>query len=118
MILEGSSVQRHESNAENTVSNMKDMVRTIRSGLKGRCVLDFNGIHVVYGWMVEHTTEMINRYRRGTDGKTANQRWKGRKAKENVVEFGECVWYHKVMKEQGGEVTEEQTRKGGTKEFG
>ena len=36
---------------------------------------------------------MITRYKVGEDGKTAYQRWKGRKYARAIAEFGECVIY-------------------------
>ena len=36
------------------------------------------------------------RYHVGKDGRTAYERWKGRKFKRDVAEFGECVWYFKA----------------------
>ena len=51
---------------------------------------------VILQWLVRWAAMLHSRVRRGTDGKTAYERQKGRQCKVEVVPFSECVHYRKL----------------------
>ena len=55
-------------------------------------------------WMVEYAGALATRFSVGEDGKTAYERMKGRRFKEELVEWGEVVMYEvvKEVREEGG----------------
>ena len=98
--LDHSAVGRHVGDAENAVKQVKDMVRTISSSVTMRYG-EVPGEHPMWGWLVKHAGDLLTRYKRGEDGRTAHQRWKGRKFNQWTVPFGEAVWY-KQTEDLGG----------------
>ena len=44
-------------------------------------------------WLVRYVGQMLNRFRRGPDCKTAYERWKGRAFQRKVPPFGEKILY-------------------------
>ena len=51
---------------------------------------------IILQWLVRWAAMLHSRVRRGSDGKTAYERQKGRRCKMEVVPFGECVHYRKL----------------------
>ena len=78
MIMEASPVGEPQSNGrvENAVRRVKGQVRTMKEALEYRYRARILATHSV-----------------GKDGRTPYQRWKGKKFRKEVTEFGECVWY-------------------------
>ena len=68
---------------------------------------------VIMLWLVRWVAMMHSRFKIGIDGKTAYERQKGRKCKQEVVPFGEKVMYKK-LKESGArkQVMESQWEEG------
>ena len=64
--------------AESAVKDVKDAVRTNLACLVRRCGQEFQGGHPVLPWLVMYSVAMVNRCRRGPDGKTAYELRKGR----------------------------------------
>ena len=50
------------------------------------------GHHPVLAWLPRHAAALVVRYNVGKDGRTAHERWKGKKSKREVAELGACVW--------------------------
>ena len=50
-------------------------------------------------WLVQHAGETISKYQLGKDNKTAYERLMGKSCKEQVVEFGEKVYYKSGLTE-------------------
>ena len=61
---------------------MKDAARTKLACLLGRFGREFPGGHPVLPWLVKYSAAMVNRCRRGPDGKTAYELRKGRKGRK------------------------------------
>ena len=64
----------------------------MRSALINRVGLKFSALHPVMAWLVSHAADVVNKFRVGSDGKTAYERAKGKTFKREVVEFGERVF--------------------------
>ena len=77
------------------ISILQGQIRTLRDAVETKYRKRMHGGNPAIPWMVQHAAGILNRYRLGSDGKTAYQRVKGRKFQRDVVEFGECVWYLK-----------------------
>ena len=51
---------------------------------------------VILQWLVRWVAMMYSRFRRGADGKTAYERQRGRKCRQEVVPFGERIHYRRL----------------------
>ena len=71
--LEESALYDSQSNtlAESAKKDAKDAVRTNLACLVRRFGQEFPGGHPVLSWLVKYSEAMVNRCRRGPDGKTA-----------------------------------------------
>ena len=49
--------------------------------------------HDLRTWIVQHSGELISKYQVNRDGKTAYEKAWGEPCKDEVVEFGEAVFY-------------------------
>ncbi len=94
---------RTSGKAENIVQRVEGQIRTLRDALETRLQERLQTGHPAIEWLVMHTSDTINRYRVGPDGRTAYQRWKGKSFKRVVPEFDEKVMYLRAgsLKEPG-----------------
>ena len=97
VIPEESPVGESQSNGrvERAVRTVKGQIRTMKEAVDSRFQDRIAGHHPVLSWLPRHAAASIVRYNIGKDGRTAHERWKGKKFKREVAEFGECVWYLK-----------------------
>ena len=70
----------HQANGEIevTVREIKKQVRVLKMDLESKLGVKVEDKHPVLAHLPEHAASVINRYRRGPDGKTAVQRLTGR----------------------------------------
>ena len=99
-IIENSPVGESQSNgiAERCVRAVFDQVRVLRHALEIRLGLKLNSMHPVLCWLVEHAADLLTKYQVSSDGKTAYERWKGKKYNREMIEFGEKVHYKENVK--------------------
>jgi hypothetical protein len=99
-VLENSPVGDSRANgaAERAVQSVSEQVRVIRRGLEQRLGLKLSCKHPVMTWLVEHSADLISKYQVGEDGKTAYERWKGKRFTMEEIEFGEKIHYRLNMK--------------------
>ena len=92
---EESALYDSQSNglAESAVKDAKDAVRTNLACLVRRFGQEFPGGHPVLSWLVKYSVAMVNRYRRGPDGKTAYELRKGRKFARALPHFAEKILF-------------------------
>ena len=93
---EESALYDSQSNglAESAVNDAKDAVRTNLACLVRRFGQEFTGEHPVLSWLVKYSVAMVNRYRRGPDGKTAYGVAQGAQIRKGTaVFFGEDSLY-------------------------
>ena len=69
------------------------MFRTSKDGVEGKLGRTLRKGSRVIPWLVKHAADLIKRYVAQSDGKTAQQEWKGVSFKKVVPEFGERVEY-------------------------
>ncbi|CAK0811643.1 unnamed protein product [Prorocentrum cordatum] len=81
----------HQANGEIevTVREIKKQVRALKMDLESKLGVKVEDKHPVLAHLPEHAASVINRYRRGQDGKTALQRLTGRQWRKPVPLFGE-----------------------------
>ena len=95
----------HQSNGgiENAVKLTKGMLRVHHRALEDKLGASVPSDHPIMGWLVEHVTDLISKYSVGKDGKTPYERLMGRKLREEMLMFGERVWYKR--REQSGDLS-------------
>ena len=102
-ILENSPVgdSRAIGAAERAVQAVGEQVRVLRKGLEERVGYRLGAGHPVLAWLIEHAGDLLSKYVVGDDGRTAYERWKGKKYDKEMVEFGEKVHYR--YEKRGGQ---------------
>ena len=85
------------------MQSVSEQVRVLRSGLESKIKAKLPGSHPVMCWLVEHSTDLLNKYQRGEDGRTAYQRLRGKVWDHQMVEFGEKVHYKINLKSRDKE---------------
>ena len=93
--IEESATHDSQSNglAESAVKDSKDAVRTNLACLVRRFRQEFPERHPVLTWLVQCSVTMVNRCRRGPDGKTANELRKVRKFARALPHFAEKILF-------------------------
>ena len=84
--------------AERAVQAIGEQVRVLRRALEDRLGARVPGSHPVTTWLVEHSADVLNKFQKGDDGRTAYHRLKGKPFNQSVVEFGEKVHYRIAQK--------------------
>ena len=67
--------------AEKAIQSVQGQVRVLKLALEKRWSIQIPHRHSVIPCVVEHAAFLLNRYEAGHDGKTAYERWKGKRAK-------------------------------------
>jgi hypothetical protein len=107
-IVEHSPVDSHASNGvvERAIQSVGGQVRVLRSCLEAKWSVKLNSKHAVIPWIMEHAAFLLNRFEVGHDGRTAQERCKGKPAKVAGVQFGEAVlWRRKPIGNALGKLT-------------
>ena len=79
--------------AESAVKDATDAVRTNLACLFRRFGQEYTGEHPVLSWLVKYSVAMVNRYRRGPDGKTAYELRKGRRFVRALPHLAEKILF-------------------------
>ena len=92
---EESALHDSESNglAESDVKEVKDAVRTNLACLVRRFGQEFQGGHPVLPWLVKYSVAVVNRCRRGPDGKTAHELRKERMFARTLPHFAKKILF-------------------------
>ena len=96
-IIEQSPVGSSQSNGivERAIQSYEGLLRTLRGNLEERWDAVIPDGHAVWSWMSEYCAFLLNRFEVSADGKTAYERMKGKKAKQQGLEFAEGVLFKK-----------------------
>ena len=70
------------------------MVKTYKSAIEARMGSNLRSNHSLMRWIVEHATNIYNKYAMTPDGSTPYAALHGQNPKEKLVEFGERVLWH------------------------
>ena len=94
-ITEESPVRSSGSNgrAERAAQTLEGHIRVLLLALEARLVTRIDAKEPVVSYMPEYAAYLLNRLEIGKDGKTAYERYKGKKATVLGLEFGEKVLY-------------------------
>ena len=79
--------------AERAVQMLEDQVRTRKSSSEARINARVNARNPAMGWLVRHAALSWNNFSVNPDGQTPYQTLHGKRASDNVVEFGKRVYY-------------------------
>ena len=80
---------------ERAVQSLEVFLRTLKSALDDRMSVKIDTRHPVLTWLCEYASFLMNRLEVSSDGRTAYERCKGKKATVLGLEFGEKVlWKH------------------------
>jgi hypothetical protein len=71
------------------------MLRTLKGSLEERWNAAIPDGHSILPWLSEYCAFVLNRFEVGADGKTAYERMKGKKAKQQGIEFAEGILFKK-----------------------
>ena len=83
--------RQHNGLAEKAVQGVKAQLRVLKLGLKARIEHSIPVESPISEWMIPHSTDAINRFSVGKDGRTRHNRLYLRTFKSKVFEFGEQV---------------------------
>ena len=87
--LEQSPVGDSKANgvAETAVQSVEKMIRVHKLAFENRIGARLPVKHPLFAWLVEHVSDILNRFLVSRDGKTAVQRMKGGSCEQYVLEF-------------------------------
>ncbi len=95
VIEEESPVEGHQANGAVEIANSQfgGMARTLNDQLIFNYTWTPPTNHLVYAWLVNHSSFLLTRFQVGVDGRTAYQRLKGKAFKKPMLMFAEHVLY-------------------------
>ena len=98
VVLESGVTHDSQTNGdiESGIQVFQGQFRTLKSSFESRVKRKLPGNHVLFAWLVSHASDIVSRFAKGEDGKTAYERIKGRSFKRPIVEWGEVVQYCKL----------------------
>ena len=93
IIMEVSPVNEHESNGtiERAVQTVGGMIRTHKLALERAYGQTLGAGHAVVQWLIMHAAVMVSLFEIGSDGRTAYERTRGKRYRQELPIFGECV---------------------------
>eukprot|EP00434_Breviolum_minutum_P042976 symbB.v1.2.038276.t1/scaffold5896.1/size48089/1 len=93
-----SAVGEHQANGlvENACKEIKRQVRVARSALEEKVGRPLSDSDPVLAWLPMHVGDLMNRYKKGTDGKTPESRRTGKQWRKPAISYGERLYYRMV----------------------
>jgi hypothetical protein len=93
-----SPVGDHQGNGqiEQVCKEIKMHIRVGRSALEEKLGQPLGDTDPMLAWMPRHVGDLLNRYRKGRDGKTPEQRRSGKRWRKPAIAFGERLYYRPV----------------------
>ena len=93
-----SPVGEHQANGlvENACKEIKRQVRVARSALEEKVGRPLSDSDPVLAWLPRHVGDLMNRYKKGTDGKTPESRRTGKQWRKPAISYGERLYYRMV----------------------
>ena len=98
---------------EEAGKTVRSLAKVFKDMIESKIGEELSSDCVIMLWLVRWVAMMYSRFKVGTDGKTAYERQKGRKCKQEVIPFAEKVMYKK-LKESGArkQILESQWEEG------
>ena len=96
-VVENSPVRSSASNGvvERAIQSVAQQTRVFKGALEATRGAKIPSKHYVIPWVVEYAGFLLNRFEVGSDGKTAYERCKGKRAKTSGIEFGEAILWRR-----------------------
>ena len=93
-----SPVGEHQANGlvENACKEIKRQVRVARSALEEKVGRPLSDSDPVLAWLPRHVGDLMNRYKKGTDGRTPESRRTGKQWRKPAISYGERLYYRMV----------------------
>ena len=93
VIMEESPTGSSGSNGEveRAIREIQGQIRTMKIALESRTGKIIDPTSNILPWMVTQAAALLSRIQTGADGRTAYERWKGRKYTRQLIEFGEEI---------------------------
>ena len=107
-LLERSPVADSQSNGfiERGIRSVEEMTRVILFDLSSRIGSPISVHSLVFPWIVEHATDILNKCHVASDGKSAYERLKRRQHRGMLLPFGTALMFKVAGKVPGGVMTE------------
>ena len=107
-VIEHSRVEDSKTNGfiERGVRSFEEQLRVMKLDLEARIGEKLEVDTRMMAWLVEHSTDILNKFQVSRDGKTSYERLKGRKYNGEVLPFGQPVMLRTTGKVQGGVMSE------------
>ena len=77
---------------------MREFVRVFKDHLEAKIRAKIHGTAAIMLWAIRWAAMVTSRYLVGKDGRTAQERKRGRRCKMPLATFGEVVWYRPIEK--------------------
>ena len=81
---------------EEAGKTIRGYIRVFKDAMERRSGETIGTGDIILQWLVRWAAMLYSRFRRGADGKTAYQRMKGKHCKQEVVPFGESIYYKRL----------------------
>ena len=78
---------------ENTIQRAQNQFRRLLCNLQSKSEFTLIVDHPLFDWILEWSAGILNRYVKGTDGRSACGRVRGYETSRDIAEFGERVMY-------------------------
>ena len=89
-----------ESQSNGTVEEagktVREFVRLLKDVLESNLQVKIGTREPMLQWVVKWAAMLVTRYLVGKDGRTAQERKRGRACQAPLAEFGEAVWYRAI----------------------
>ncbi len=101
--MELSPVNEHEANGtiERAVQTVGGMIRTHKLALEQSYGQLLEAGHVGVPWLILHSAVMVSLFEVGSDGRTAYERTRGKRYRQELPIFGKCVYYLPLDRARG-----------------
>ena len=96
---------------ERAVQTIEGQVRVLKVALEEALGVPGSTTHAIFPWMVEHAGDLLTKCSVGSDGLTAYQPIREKRASGDVYEFG-CFVMHRVSEKVQGGVMEPRFHEG------
>jgi hypothetical protein len=81
---------------ENAIREVKRQIRVLRSALEEKIGKVLTDDDPVLTWLPRQAADLLNRYKKGADGRTAEARRSGKQWRKPAIAFGERLYFKEV----------------------
>ena len=98
VVMENPAQGESQSNGtvEEAGKTVREFVRVFKDHLESKIRTKLSGKDPIMLWAIRWAAMVTSRYLVGKDGRTPQERTRGRRCKEPTASFGELVWYRPI----------------------